>query len=232
MGPGNDTNVSRKRGRPARHLLSGIAVCGVCDAPVRVGAQNAGRPRGLVDPTPPPRYRVYECAGWPGQSGFHVSMHQEQLDRIVTDAVLERIATPYFEVPRILKGESAREEREALLHEIESLRGWLGEVRVESKRRRNESMLVEQEAIVLPRIQAANQRIIELEKRDPLIFRLNYSFPVAPLVWDAMPITQRRHVVQKMVTPRIHPVVRTDRSSRALNEDRVELVWDPGGTQI
>lgn len=232
MGPGNDTNVSRKRGRPARHLLSGIAVCGVCDAPVRVGAQNAGRARGLVVPTPPPRYRVYECAGWPGQPGFHVSMHQERLDRIVTDAVLERIATPYFEVPRILKGESAREEREALLHEIDSLRGWLGEVRVESKRRRNESMLLEQEAIVLPRIQAANQRILELEKRDPLIFRLNYYFPVAPLVWDAMPIAQRRHVVQKMVTPRIHPVVRANRSSRALNGDRVELVWDPGGAQI
>ncbi|RYF48020.1 MAG: hypothetical protein EOO27_36265, partial [Comamonadaceae bacterium] len=85
----------KRRGRPARHLLSGIAVCTVCGSSLRVGSQNT---RGRAEE--PSRYRVYECAGSTGNTGFHVSIRQEHLDQIVTDAIIGRVLEPDFRAPR------------------------------------------------------------------------------------------------------------------------------------
>jgi len=125
MGAEAGISAARKGGRPAKYLLSRLALCGVCDAPLRVGAQNARRPRARGSVAEPSRYRVYECPGQPSQTGFHVSMRQEHLDQLITEAVLERVAQESFRVPSRLKDEAARDEHEALRLEIADHRAWL-----------------------------------------------------------------------------------------------------------
>lgn len=220
------TSATRKGGRPAKYLLSRIAVCAACDAPLRVGTQNAGKPHAHDQPSEPSRYRVYECPGLPGQRGFHVSMRQEHLDQLVTEAVLERVAQQGFQIPSRLDDEEARAEHQALRAEISGHWAWLTSVREESARRGWQSdLLTPQQDIVLPKIRAAERRMIELERRDPLVTELYRSFPVAGGVWKRMPIAQQRQVVQALVVPRIHPVDPSDRGLQGVNERRVELVW-------
>lgn len=222
----SEAQTSRKRGRPPQHLLSGIATCGVCEAPLRVGAQNLGRHQARNEAARPSRYRVYECAGWPGRPGFHVSMRQEHLDRIVTDAVLARVESPGFDVPLLLRHPGDREERLALLDELQTHRAWLDEVRdaVEGRALGSDALRHQQE-IVLPKIAAARHRIAELEKRDPTIAELQFAFPMGPSLWRKLPISRRRHVVEVLVDPIVYPVPRSERGIGGLNERRVQLEW-------
>ncbi|MEL0525934.1 zinc ribbon domain-containing protein, partial [Neisseria gonorrhoeae] len=157
-------STTRRRGRPPRYLLSAIAVCGVCGAATRVGAQNTGGGKHQ-----PSHYRVYECAGAPGRTGFHVSMRQEHLDEIVTDAVLARILGPDFRVPRAREEDEDGSERRALRLEIKGHRAWLEAVRKEARRRGRPRVLAAQERIVRLKIEAAQARIDELERLNPLV---------------------------------------------------------------
>jgi hypothetical protein len=72
---------------PAKHLLTGIATCGVCGAPMRTRKQNAGRRQDKVTGEPLPRpidehgnelpypfYNTYICTGVLGKTEFHVTM--------------------------------------------------------------------------------------------------------------------------------------------------------------
>lgn len=216
--------AAKRRGRPHRHLLSGIAVCGVCDAPTRVGTQNTStrRPSGAAQP--PARYHVYECAGTPGSTGFHVSMHQEHLDQIITDAVLARVCEPDFHPPTALGEDEDGQERRALRLEIKSDRVWLNYVEKEAMRRKMPDLIIGQDRIVLPRIRAAQDRLEELEELDPLALGLMRARS-ARNTWERMPLAQRRHVVHALMIRRILPVPADERGQRGLNIRRVDLGW-------
>lgn len=210
--------AARGRGRPAAHLLSGIAVCGVCGSAVRVGSQNTRSDEQRH------RYRVYECAGSPGSTGFHVSMRQEHLDQIVADAVVERVLRSDFRAPRAHEEDSDGTERRALRLEIKSLRIWLDEVGKEARRRGTEDVLTGAERVVLPKIEAATDRVEELERLDPMIVDLQDARSVRR-AWDALPLAQQRHVVRALMVPRINPVLEEERGRRGLNARRVDLGW-------
>lgn len=221
---GGTSTTAKRRGRPHRYLLSAITVCGVCGAPTRIGTQNTGAPRGAGAGEPPSRYTVYECAGAPGSTGFHVSMHQEHLDRIVTDAVLARIGEPDFRAPPVLSEDEDGEIRRALRLEIKSDRAWLDAVQKEAARSKRPHVLIQQQRIVLPRIQAAETRIEELDELDPLVLELKDA-QSARNAWERMPLAQRRHVVQVLVVPRIRPIDAEGRGRRGVNAERVDLEW-------
>lgn len=120
----------RTNGWPARHLLAGIAVCGVCGAKMRVGRQNAGSrstgPNGVL--LPRKTYLTYVCAGVPGhlgpgeRKGFHVAMREEHLDQLVTEALLARIRRADILALVGSRGDSADVEREALIEELDGCR--------------------------------------------------------------------------------------------------------------
>lgn len=221
---GGSSAPTKRRGRQYRYLLSGIAVCGVCGAPTRVGTQNTStrRPSGAAQP--PVRYHVYECAGTPGSTGFHVSMHQEHLDQIVTDALLARVTEPDFHPPTALGEDEEGQERRALRLEIKSDRVWLNHVEKEAARSKRPDTLIHQQRIALPRIQAAQKRIEELEELDPLVLELKDA-QSARDVWERMPLAQQRHVVKSLMIPRIHPIPADERGQPGLNTQRVDLGW-------
>ncbi|QDG88077.1 hypothetical protein NIBR502770_05955 [Pseudarthrobacter sp. NIBRBAC000502770] len=121
---------------PARHLLTGIATCGVCGAPMRIEKQNAGRRKDKTTGEPLsrplnehgdelsyPSYNTYICVGAPGKTGFHVAMRDSHLDKVVTELFLARLDGPEFLTALGERGKGTDDERRALLAQEQSKRG-------------------------------------------------------------------------------------------------------------
>jgi hypothetical protein len=174
-----------------------------------------------------PRYRVYECASprTSGSAGFHVAIHQENLDRIVVGALLARILDREFQLPRRLHREDCDgAERSALRAQIESYRDWLEIVRVEAKAMGRLQLLTSQELIVLPKILAAETRIAALEEPHPLVQLLATAHSFRRC-WNGFELAQQRDVIEALVLPVVDPVPVGERGRRGPNERRVRFVW-------
>lgn len=222
MGTGTGVTPTR-RGRRPSYLLSGIALCSVCAAPLRVGSQNSGSPD-ADDYQRRRRYRVYECPGTAGRSGFHVSIGLAHLDEFITGAVLDRIAAANFRVPRASHEDPDGSERRALRLEIKSDREWLQTVHKEAEKQHLPGVFVGQQHILSPKIARAQARIAILEEQDALVLEL-LEAPSLQHNWNSRTVTQRRQIVRALLSPRIHPVDASRRGQRGLDERRVELVW-------
>jgi DNA invertase Pin-like site-specific DNA recombinase len=75
-------------GRPARQLLSAIARCGNCGAPLWTSTRNRQRHADTR------RARCYVCVLGPGRPGCGtISIGADQLDQLITDAILHRLGT-------------------------------------------------------------------------------------------------------------------------------------------
>jgi site-specific DNA recombinase len=215
---------------PARHLLAGIAVCGVCGAGTRVGKQNAGKKRFDEDGSPIARehYNTYICIGTPGKTGFHVAMKEQHLDRIVVDVVLARLERPDFLARLGQADDNVDAERQALIDEIDGHQKWLEEVHAEAERRRDLQYLTRQEDLVLPKIKAAQARLESLAGVDPVILELAKSGRVRQH-WAAREkagdYAWRRHVIRELVVPLIMRVPQESIGRRGLNRERVKFRW-------
>lgn len=213
-----DLRAPARRGRPPRYLLSGIAVCGTCEGPLVAGSQRGG------DKADATRYRVLECrgasTGAPGS--FHVAMSQEHLDQIVVGAVLTRVTRDGFTPP--LAWADSADERAALRHEIKRRHLWLSAVRREAKKRNNFRVLSSELRIVLPEIEAAEDRLELLNGLDPHITSLAKPGRTRTR-WNGMDLATQRHVIQALVVPRVNPVLDTEQGQRGLNARRVEFDW-------
>lgn len=218
----------RKRANdwPAKHLLAGIAVCGVCGVGARVGKQNAGRQRFEENGTPIPRatYRTYLCAGTPGRTGFHVAMREEHLDTAVTEAVLARLERPDFLATLGERDDTTDVERAALVAEIETHRAWLEEVRHRAESEHRLDLLFDQEGRTKPKIDAAQKRLETLAATDPVVLDLARAGAVRE-AWERLALPEKRRVIRALVVPRVMPVPRDRRGRRGINLDRLDLVW-------
>jgi hypothetical protein len=75
-------------GRTARQLLSAIARCGNCGAPLWTSSRNRHRHSDTR------RARCYVCALGPGRPGCGtISIGADQLEQLIVDAVLHRLGT-------------------------------------------------------------------------------------------------------------------------------------------
>lgn len=211
---------------PARHLLAGIAVCGVCGAGTRVGKQNAGRQKHDDDGKKLPRdtYHTYVCVGAPGKTGFHIAMRESHLDRAVTEAALARLDRADFLATLGQNDQGVDAERQALIDEIAGHREWLDQVRVRAEEERDLDLLFGQQRIVEPKIKDAQRRLERLAETDPLVLDLARSGAVRE-AWEGLEIAQRRRVIRALVTPRIMPVPPSQRGRRGINLERIDLVW-------
>ncbi|MBT8162619.1 MULTISPECIES: recombinase family protein [Arthrobacter] len=211
---------------PARHLLTGIAVCGVCGGGVIPGKQNKGSQTFDDDGNPLPRrhYAIYVCKGAPGLSGSHVAMKEEHLDLVVVEMVLERVKRPDFLARVGRQGEGVDAERQALLDEIEEHREYLEAVRKQAAARKRLDLLFDQEDRIRPLIVAAQKRLEHLTATDPLVLDLAKAEDVRA-AWERLELASKRRIIRALMTPRIGPMREGWKGRRAIDYDRVQPGW-------
>lgn len=221
-----------------QHMLSGVARCGVCGSIMRVGKQNAGVRKPVLDEDGNPVmnkygrpkkvsdgfYSTYQCQGAPGRTGFHVSMREEHLDEAITELVLQRLEQPDFLARLGQKDDRVDEERQAVLDEIAGHRAWLERVKADARDRGRPGYYLDELEVTEPKIRDAQRRLEALVQADPEVIDLAKSGAVREL-WDGMDKATRRRVISAVVTPVIHRVTEATRGRRGINLDRIELVW-------
>ena len=229
--------IERKRTNdwPAKHLLAGIARCGVCDGPLRVGKQNAGVKKLDENGHALPRktYTVYTCAALPGRrgehgaSGFHVTMQQEHLDTAITEALLTRLQHPTFvAMLGTAAGASAGNDaqRQVLIDEIAGYQNYLTEVKEDAAQKLRFDLLLDQQARIEPKIKAAQARLMGLLEIDPLVLKISADGSISE-AWENMELAERRRVVRAVMVPRVNRIEEQWRGRKGINRDRVDPGW-------
>ncbi len=188
------------RDSAVKHLLTGIAVCGVCGSPAAV-QKNRGT-------------RSYLCT-----DGFHVSRQQEAVDDLVTRVVVARLARPDA-LKLLAPGEDADDQVRGALGEAAEKRARLtqfydaaaaGEV--------TPGALARIEATLLPEIESAERRAREVTVAP--VLRQVARADVAD-IWDGLPITTRREVIRALMEVRIMPAVR---GAQRFDPRSIAITW-------
>ncbi|MGN7187061.1 recombinase family protein [Microbacterium enclense] len=203
-----------------KHLLSGIAVCDICGAPLRVLKQNA---RGGD------KYLAYVCSGVPGRTAFHVAMKAEYLDLIVTELVLARFEQADF-LALLNDGEDDRSaEIIQIQEEIAGHHRWLERVRERAEAEHNLELLFDQQRRVEPKLRAAERRLTAIAPVDPVVWELLADGEVRS-AWESESFTlaKKRQAIRAVVTPRVKPVGSGVIGKKGPNPDRVVAAWVQG----
>ncbi len=193
-----DPRRRSQRDSAVRHLLSGIAVCGVCDGRVRV-QKNRG-------------FLAYLCV-----DGFHVSRREDVLDEYVTETVLRWLERP-DNAERLT--EPADEETAAALAEARDKRARLdGFYDAAAAGELTPQALARIEARLLPEIEAAEHRA-QAAVTSPLV--ADVAGVEARQRWARLSLPQRREIISTLMSIRIMPTVK---GSRTFRRESVEIVW-------
>lgn len=219
--------VLKQRARPTdfgvRHLLSGIARCAVCGAPLFVGRQYSGR---RLDASGQRQqrstYLTYTCRGAPGRTGFHVSIKQDHLDLAVTEAALARMERPDFLALIGQRDQGVDEGRARLLDEIARHRSYLEETRARAAAEQRLDLLFDQEARLSPVIHALEAQLRSLAEVDPIVVQLAQSTGIRDR-WGLLPVAEQRKIVRALVVPTIHRARRP--GTKGIDLNRIELIW-------
>lgn len=213
------------RGFRPRHLCSGIAVCAVCGSVMTTGKQYAGRPR-LADGSRNPSrqtYRTYQCTGSQnGGSGFHVSMKEEHLDMLVTEAVVARLSRPDFLALTSTDDDKVDTERQRLIDEISRMREYLDQVRAQAAETLDISVLLDQEMRLAPRIEALTRELEDLAGADPAVVALAGAEDVRA-AWEGLDLDRQRHIVRALMVPVVSRAA--VHGKKGVDPDRVEIRW-------
>jgi len=193
------TDPSRRTQRDSiiKHLLVGIAVCGVCGAPCR-RIKNRGTPS-------------YSCS-----RNHCVARAQHLLDPLVEQIAIARLNRP--DLADLLAGDDSAAN--AALDEARALRARLdsfydsaaaGEI--------TPSALARIEAGLLPKIEAAERKATP-STASPLLAM--FTAGDAEQTWASLSIAQRRDLLRVLMVPVIH---KTRQGARRLDPESVEIKW-------
>lgn len=201
------TDPSRKTWRDGsvKHLLVGIAECGVCGSPVR-RVKNRGCPS-------------YAC--WAGKGTGCVSRAQHFVDEYVTELVLGRLERPDWRAAFATgddgKAAEAAAEKAALQARLDSFTdaAAAGDV--------SPASLAKIEATLLPQIADADRRA-RVDTGSPLVDWLAGEPDKVRERWEGLTVPQRRDAVRFVIT-RTHRIrlLRTRQGIQHLDPDSVEI---------
>jgi hypothetical protein len=187
-----------QRDSAIEHLLSGIAVCGVCGGRVRV-QKNRG-------------FLAYLCV-----DGFHVSRREDDVDEFVTEVTLQRMERP--DLADLMASEPDAETAAAQAKAAE-LRARLDAFYLEAAAGGlSPAALSAIEARLLPEIEAAEKKALP-KFVSPLVTEVAGS--EARERWEQLPITAKREVISTLMTIRIMP---TTPGRRTFDPDSVAIEW-------
>ena len=194
-------------GTNARHLLSGVARCGVCGAPMRVALRcytNSDH-----------RTAVYRCSG-----RSCVSRNVEMLERLVTQTLVPRLAQPDAakDLAPHRNPEAAKATKEAvgLQARLDNAADDYADGKI------NRRMMERLAARLQPKIEEAQARARVVDDA-PLLAGIA-GRPDAAEVWEQLPLTRRRAIVGLLLE------VTVNRSSTRggavrFDPDDVGIVW-------
>jgi site-specific DNA recombinase len=187
-----------QRDSAVKHLLSGIAVCGVCGGRLRV-QKNRG-------------FLAYPCV-----DGFHVSRRETDTDEYVTEVVLCRLERPDLADAFT---DATNAKTAAALAEAREKRARLeGFYDTAAAGELTPAALARIEARLLPEIEAADRRA-RAAVTSPIVAEVGGS--EARTRWAKLGLPQRREIISTLMAVRILPTVR---GSRAFRPESVEIVW-------
>jgi site-specific DNA recombinase len=187
------TRRSTRTGAHVRHLLPGVARCGVCGGPIRALTRKLLSGRGTRI--------IYNC-----RTSFCVGRMAEDVDRLV-----ELVMVGLLERPELTE-RLAADDPEAMRagETVARLRAKLEEARrLVADDRLSLASLVDLEARTLPKLEAAERAA--RPKHVPTVV-LDAIGPDAAERWAALSMAQRREVVRALADVRIMPAGRRDGS--------------------
>lgn len=186
-------------GRGVQHLLSGIAVCGVCGGRVRVQKNRS--------------HLAYLCV-----DGFHVSRKKENLEQFVSAVVIERLKRP--DLAGLLSESGGDDDVTAAAGEVAELRARLEAFYDEAASGNlSPSALARIESRMLPQIDEAEKRARRTYAA-PLLDDI--AGPDAEMIWQRLALEQRREVVTLLCSIRI---LRGTPGARSFDPATVEVAW-------
>jgi site-specific DNA recombinase len=193
----NDPSRRTQRDSIVKHLLVGIAVCGVCGAPCR-------------------RIKNRSCPSYSCSRNHCVARAQHLADGYVTAVAVARLNRP--DLADLLAGDDSAAN--AALDEARALRARLdsfydsaaaGEI--------TPAALARIEAGLLPKIETAERKATP-STASPLLAM--FTAGDAEQTWAALSIPQRRDLLRVLLTPVIH---RTRQGARQLDPESIEIAW-------
>jgi DNA invertase Pin-like site-specific DNA recombinase len=195
----------------AKHLLTGLAVCGECGGEVR-RISNRGTPS-------------YACVGrrhGPPSDGrrFCVARRIDLVDRFVTDVIVARLSSP--DVLDVWAADPA-DDVQAAQQEVVALNAELAELR-EAKKDRRISLrsFLEFEPDLLSRLSEAERRAQPVAV-PPLVVEL--AGPEAAARWERLELEQKRAVIRLLCTVRITRRPESQRGMRTFDPTLIKIEW-------
>ena len=197
---------SRKRGRAqARHLLSGVARCGVCGGPISSRGGKAGKP-------------AYRCA----TSDGHVARTGQRIDDYVSQVAVRRLQMP--DVAELMTQKREEPDMGELRERAHTLRTRLDQLAVEFA----------DGELTASQLRAASKRLREqIETVEDRIGAWSSSDVLGPILsaddvqekWDSLDVDTKRTVIDTLMEVTL---MRTVRGSHRFYPESVVIRWKGG----
>lgn len=193
---------ARRRGTPSpRRLLTGVAVCGVCDGTVYGSGGSAEKPN-------------YRC-----RTSGHVARKSQPIDSYVTDVIVGRLSMPDAAVLFQPKPKEATEQG-GLQEQAQALRARLDSLATEfADGELTASQLRTASARIRERLEGIESKLATAQQVSPLA---QFAGRDPARVWETLDDDVKRAVIDHLAVVRILPALR---GSHRFNPDTVEIAW-------
>jgi hypothetical protein len=195
----------------AKHLLTGLAVCGECGGEIR-RISNRG-------------CESYACVGHrhsPVGEGprFCVARRMDLVDRFVTDVIVARLSAPdLLDVWTADQGD----DMQAAQREVQVLSAELDELRAAKKARRiSLASFLEFEPDIMDRLGEAERRARPVAVPSLIT---EAAGPDAAARWERLELEQRRAVIRLLATVRIMRRADSEKGRRTFEPDLIKIEW-------
>jgi site-specific DNA recombinase len=194
----NDPKRRTQRDSAVRHLLSGIAICGVCGGRIRV-QKNRG-------------FLAYLCV-----DGFHVSRREDYVDEFVVGVTVGRLSQP--DVLELLAHDDDADVQAARAEAAELRARLDGFYDAAAGGELTPAALARIEAKLLPAIEQADKRGRSAAVSPALV---EAAGPDIAGRWETLPLTARREIIDALMVVKIMP---TGQGRRTFDPSAIAIEW-------